>query len=604
MSDTYSFGSSDDDTIGPPTPLKKFRSKYYEELAQKPQVYRKLMALTQAEVGNQGPEAQQAFLETVFNRAASRGQTLDEAMQLVSKGGYYPGLGDYNKVSAETQTGYGDLLNQVRSGSNVGNYATGNASGTVGFNKGPQVAEYGGERFGVEGPDVNTMQGVAGGTIEEIQASTFDPTGRKRMANGDGAQGILGALGMQNQQPQGLLGALGDPETMAYIGMMLKGLSPYSNIDPNAMLSSAHTNALRKEQLRQQMAERATDNQRADQALKLNEAKFEESKITDAARAAKDQGLEPGTPEYQQYITDYYKKKTGTKFGLNTGYFRDPETGEYVLGTTDDQGNFKKIDTGTLKPVPPGATTKIIGNEAITTSRDGTIIRREPANLGEAAREKEVGAQTGKAQVGLPQALQTADDTIKQIDEIISHPGRETGTGLSSKIDPRNYIPGTDAYNFAVRVKQVGGRAFLQAYETLKGTGQVTEIEGAKATDAIARMDKAQSDQEFLTAMNDFKGVINGIKTNLRKKAGVPEERREVVEVTRAAEMHPRASMDLNNARGQIGRVKRNIGKMTDGGASEGEIDFYINPRARRSTPFVLSKPSRFKPDRAKPVLR
>jgi hypothetical protein len=93
------------------------------------------------------------------------------------------------------------------------------------------------------------------------------------MANGD-QQGILPLLGMQNQQPQGLLGALGDPETMAYIGMMLKGLSPYSNIDPNSMLANAHTNALRKEALRQQMAERATDNQRADARLDLDRQRF------------------------------------------------------------------------------------------------------------------------------------------------------------------------------------------------------------------------------------------------------------------------------------------------------------------------------------------
>jgi hypothetical protein len=61
---------------------------------------------------------------------------------------------------------------------------------------------------------------------------------------------------------------------MAYIGMMLKGMNPYSNIDPNAMLSSAHTNALKREALRQQLAERATDNQRADRALNLRESEY------------------------------------------------------------------------------------------------------------------------------------------------------------------------------------------------------------------------------------------------------------------------------------------------------------------------------------------
>jgi hypothetical protein len=38
------------------------------------------------EVGSQGDEAQRAFIESVFNRAASRGQTLDRTMS----GSYYP----------------------------------------------------------------------------------------------------------------------------------------------------------------------------------------------------------------------------------------------------------------------------------------------------------------------------------------------------------------------------------------------------------------------------------------------------------------------------------------------------------------------------------
>jgi hypothetical protein len=365
-----------------------------------------------------------------------------------------------------------------------------------------------------------TAAGI-GLTRDAPTATTFpDVTpGRKRMANGD-QQGILPLLGMQNQQPQGLLGALGDPETMAYIGMMLKGMNPYSNIDPNAMLSSAHTNALKKEALRQQMAEHAAQSDLNERKFSLAEREAKSNQWTPARKAAQDMGLQEGTPEYQQFITDYYKKQLpGAQHSLN------PIRGEGgKLGTINSAGEFKEITMPEgFKPESP--TTKIdLGTEWGVLDRAGNLISRYPKDLAGAAQQKEEGKLTGAAKVALPQGLAAADQTIKEIDELIAHPGRETGTGLSSKLDPRNYIPGTDAYNFAVRVKQVGGRAFLQAYETLKGTGQVTEIEGVKATDAIARMDKAQSDEEFLTAMNDFKGVVTGIKANLRKKAGMPEE--------------------------------------------------------------------------------
>src|SRR5258705_13843364 len=39
-------------------------------------------------------------------------------------------------------------------GSNISNYATGNASGGVGFAGGPETFRAGGERFGIEGPDL------------------------------------------------------------------------------------------------------------------------------------------------------------------------------------------------------------------------------------------------------------------------------------------------------------------------------------------------------------------------------------------------------------------------------------------------------------------
>lgn len=51
------------------------------------------------------------------------------------------------------ETKYADMLAKVRGGSNLSNYATGNASGTVGFAGGPQTYASGGERFGIEGPD-------------------------------------------------------------------------------------------------------------------------------------------------------------------------------------------------------------------------------------------------------------------------------------------------------------------------------------------------------------------------------------------------------------------------------------------------------------------
>jgi hypothetical protein len=105
-------------------------------------------------------------------------------------------------------------------------------------------------------------------------------------------------------------------------------------------------------------------------------------------------------------------------------------------------------------------------------------------------------------------ALDSGNYMFNLLDQAIKHPGRATSTGLSGTIDPRNYLPGTNATNFKALLDQIKGSAFLQAFENLKGGGQITQIEGEKATNAIARLQTAQSDEEFVKALKEFQGII------------------------------------------------------------------------------------------------
>ena len=104
-----------------------------------PGVKEKLYKLTQAEVGGQGEKAQQAFMETVANRAAITGRTIDS---IVSDKRYYEpivtkGNGNVNNlasVSESVKGKYDKILKKVIEGSNITNGATHNASGSVAKN--------------------------------------------------------------------------------------------------------------------------------------------------------------------------------------------------------------------------------------------------------------------------------------------------------------------------------------------------------------------------------------------------------------------------------------------------------------------------------------
>jgi hypothetical protein len=106
-------------------------------------------------------------------------------------------------------------------------------------------------------------------------------------------------------------------------------------------------------------------------------------------------------------------------------------------------------------------------------------------------------------------AIEGAQSALALIDTALKHPGRATATGLSGILAPTNYIPGTNAKDFQAIRDQIAGGAFLQAFESLKGGGAITEIEGKKAEQAIARLQTTQSDAAFEQALRDYQDVIS-----------------------------------------------------------------------------------------------
>ena len=72
-------------------------------------------------------------------------------------------------------------------------------------------------------------------------------------------------------------------------------------------------------------------------------------------------------------------------------------------------------------------------------------------------------------------------------------------------------LPNTPGFNsnFLNRREQLQGQAFLQAFEALKGGGAISEVEGEKATIAIARLQRATTEKDFYDALGDVKKVFS-----------------------------------------------------------------------------------------------
>jgi len=230
------------------------------------------------------------------------------------------------------------------------------------------------------------------------------------------------------------------------------------------------------------------------------------------------QGIDPSSPEGRAYIiSGEWTGPGGGGASLNPVYGVGPDGKPAMVQTTKTgQAIQTKLPEGfqiSKDPIRVDLGTHIQLIDPQTRQPIGQPIQKDLAG---AEREKIVGEETGKGQVALPQVIATAGQTLKAIEDVRTHPGRSWGTGALGTIPG---IPGTSQRGFIAALDQLKGKTFLEAFNSLRGGGAITEAEGAKATNALARLDRAQNDKDFESALNDLKDVVRAGVSRAQAKA-------------------------------------------------------------------------------------
>lgn len=105
-----------------------------------------------------------------------------------------------------------------------------------------------------------------------------------------------------------------------------------------------------------------------------------------------------------------------------------------------------------------------------------------------------------------------AENALGLISSIMNDPALSSVTGNVQGRLPAG-IPGItggqEGADLGVKIQQLQGKAFLQAFETLKGGGQITEREGIAAQNAIARLQTVQSTEEYLAALKELEQIVS-----------------------------------------------------------------------------------------------
>lgn len=337
---------------------------------------------------------------------------------------------------------------------------------------------------------------------------------------------------------------------------------PYK-VGGSVLKGMADVNALRSQQLQNQAAEFEIKN-----ALAEQEAYKQAARGGDVSQALMERGLGGKAAAYQKSTAEAQKlglegqlKKVEIQYARNSQLAADPSD-QNIIGSLQQQ-----IRSGEISPdqaqqawsqvqmMTPEQRTQYFTKMSMSaqqllsttlrqqeadTSRQRLQFEMNPTQQGQISAAKAGGAETGKssaqAAANLPSAIQTANEAITLIDEMVGkapvvdksgkviekgtapHPGFSSYVGATLTPGMR-FLEGSDAASYEVRQKQIEGQAFLEAFRSLKGGGSITEKEGEKATAAITRMNKASSEKEYIQAARELQQILRTGVENAKKKA-------------------------------------------------------------------------------------
>lgn len=302
----------------------------------------------------------------------------------------------------------------------------------------------------------NMQQAALQGSLLKAKLDEVEQEKKRREANRAAMQGLLGTAGNAPSDGMGPsmpgTGLLGNPET-APLGGILQALP--DDVQGQFLANYALQQA-----------------KPTDQTANINDYKFLVSQGVDPKEAMQRVFTQSnaGSNPYFQFLPVMTPNGPGYAVG-------NARTGGMSIGNIDGMNVVPAAQSPELQGQITGAKTS-----AEITAKD-----------------------TAQRAIDLPKVVSQTSYSLNLLDELKKHPGLKYAVGAASVFPT---VPGTPQADFVTRLDQVQGQQFMNAYQTLKGGGQITEVEGKKATDAMGRLNRAQSPEEFKKAVTELQDVL------------------------------------------------------------------------------------------------
>jgi hypothetical protein len=154
------------------------------------------------------------------------------------------------------------------------------------------------------------------------------------------------------------------------------------------------------------------------------------------------------------------------------------------------------------------------------------IVAREDATSANANSAAAQVVATGIAEdatqavINLENTLDSAEVMSALFSRIRNHRGREAVLDSPlGTLNPMLRIPNTAELDFNAILSELQGDVFMTAYQGLKGSGQITEIEGQKAEQAIQNMTLNQSKPQFMESLSILENIVMQATERAKNKA-------------------------------------------------------------------------------------
>jgi len=228
-------------------------------------------------------------------------------------------------------------------------------------------------------------------------------------------------------------------------------------------------------------------------------------------------GLSTARKERAQAFIGGIRKPVGVSFPTAQGQAIATTDSEYggieMEFLTDGAGNPVIKNDINMVELGGGGVGAINANDLNAGINE--IVSSEDATSANASSTEAQVVSTALAKDAVDAAinLQSTQNNARTMSDLFSrirnHRGRAAVLNSNlGTLNPMLRIPNSAELDFNSILKELQGDVFMTAYEGLKGGGQITEIEGEKAEQAIQNMTINQTEQQFMESLDILENIV------------------------------------------------------------------------------------------------